>query len=123
MGVKKGFSLIELSVAIVVLILICSGILGIISQGIFNLRRSQERSVAYSLAREVLERYFNWAALPANGTYQNPPPYPATINNVTYNVSLRVADGPVAVNQLKEIEVAVSWGNQSYRLYCFKAYY
>lgn len=124
MGIrKKAFSLIEISVAILMLSLICSGVLGVISQGISYLQRSRERTTAYNLAREVIERYFQWSSLPANGSYVNPAPYPLTINNITYNVNLNISDGPVAPAVLKQVEVTVSWGTQQYDLITLKSDY
>lgn len=115
MAVKKGFSLIEVSIALVVLSLIVVGMLQIFSQGSLYLKRSRERTVAYNLAKEAMERYFS----------PNPDPalYSAAVNNITYNVALNISDGPVEPSRLKQIDVTVSWGNDSYRLVSLKADY
>ncbi|MFH1339348.1 MAG: type II secretion system protein [Candidatus Omnitrophota bacterium] len=64
---KRGFSLIEISVAVALLALILGGMLGIFWQGFVAEKKSQERTIAYSLAREKLEEYSR-IPLPANGT-------------------------------------------------------
>lgn len=123
MAVKKGFSLIEVSIAIVLISLIVSGTLGVFSQGFSYLKKYRERTVAYNLGREVMERYSNWGSLPANGTHSNPSPYPAILNKITYNVNLTILPDPVYPTVLKQINVVVSWGTQSYTLVALKANY
>jgi prepilin-type N-terminal cleavage/methylation domain-containing protein len=120
---KRAFSLIEISIAIVLISLIVSGTLGVFSQGFSYLKKYRERTVAYNLGREVMERYFTWP-LPADGTHSNPAPYyPVTLNNVTYNVNLTISPDPVYPTAMKQISVVISWGTQSYTLVSLKANY
>lgn len=134
---EKGFTLIEVSIALVILALIVGWMLGIFWQE-FNIRKqSEERTVAYSLAREVIEEYSDWGRLtaragtpPANGVYTNPPA-PVTFNNLTYTPRLTISDGPCVSgisgcppnNELKQISVTITWGTKSFTLTTLKANY
>lgn len=123
MAIKKGFSLIEISIAMAILSLLVVGTLGSFNQGFLYLKSSREKSAAYLLAQEVAERYSSWTNIPANGNYTNPSPYPVTLNRVIYNVTLTVSDGPVLPAELKQVGVRVAWGRQSYSLTTLKANY
>jgi Tfp pilus assembly protein PilV len=118
----SGLSLIEVTVSIVILAIICGGMFSVSSQGFAASRKSRERIAASMFAKEILEEYADWNRLaamtggnpPLNGTYANPPAA-VTRNNVTYTPSITVSNGPVAIaaNQLKQLEVTVSWPNGS----------
>lgn len=123
MGLKRGFSLIEISIALVIMTLVAAGMLEAFSLGFGYLKKSQEREVIYSLAQEVMEGYFDWNTLPPNGNYTNPTPYPAIINGASYDVRLNISDSPIQPAELKQIEVIVSRGTESYSLLTLKADY
>ena len=124
-----AFSLIEVSIA---LLLIIGGLLIVFNQGFYFTNRIKNRLVAYNLAQKILEEYFDWEELDTldgnsdgivtNGSYTDPP-YPVTINNVTYTPVLDISDGPVLGTHLKHIEVTISWGGKSFTLGCLKAHY
>jgi len=134
---KKGFSLIEVIAALTIMVLILGGMLGILWQGFAAGRNSQQRTVAYNLARQFMEEYSDWVRLtaragnpPVNGSYTNPP-NPVIINNITYTPILTISDGPCVPGmpfcppntELKQLNVTVSWGIESYTLTTFKANY
>jgi len=118
MAIRKGFTLIEISITVVILALLCSGMLGIFAQGFSYLKQSKERTIACNLAREVMERYFDWSSLSSN-----PPPYSVTLNNITYNVNLTISDGPVSPNELKQLDVNISWPGGTFNISTLKANY
>jgi len=64
---NKGLSLIESIVAIAVLVIIMAGSLQVLDQGSFSSLKTREQTVAYGLARETLEDYFDWDSLRALG--------------------------------------------------------
>jgi prepilin-type N-terminal cleavage/methylation domain-containing protein len=115
---RKGFSLIEVAVAISVLGLMFGGMLMVFDRGALASRKTQQQAVAYNLARAFLEQYSNWNGLDGldgafdgvvtNNTYTNPP-LPATINNIVYIPSLAVSDGPINPTQLKQLDITISW--------------
>ncbi|MFH1768624.1 MAG: hypothetical protein ABH858_05655 [Candidatus Omnitrophota bacterium] len=119
----KSLSLIEVAIAICILALISGGMLAVFHQGFTRLEKTQKRTGAYNLAREVMEEYSDWSSLPPNGTYNNPLPYPALINGVTYNVDLTISDGPLQPASLKQISVDVSWNSENYTVETLKADY
>ena len=118
----SGLSLIEVTVSIVILAIICGGMFAVSSQGFAASRKSREGINASMFAKEIIEEYADWNRLvartggnpPVNGIYANPPSA-VTRNNVTYTASITVSNGPVAAaaNQLKQLEVTVSWPNGS----------
>ena len=114
----KGFSLIEVAVAVALLALVFGGTLAVFNQGAIASRKTQQQAAAYSLARAFLEQYSDWNSLDmldgsldgavTNNTYMNPPA-PATSNNILYTPSLTVSDGPINPTQLKRLDITVSW--------------
>ena len=96
----------------------------IFSQGFYLTNTTKKKVVAYNLAQGILEEYFDWSAISGlgNGSHTNPP-YPVTINNVTYTPCLTISDGPVLGTYLKRIEVTVSWDGGNFTLGCLKAHY
>lgn len=114
----KGFSLIEVAVAIALLALVFGGTLAVFDRGAIASRRTQQQAAAYSLARSFLEQYSDWNSLDildgslngvvTNNTYVNPPA-PAALNNIAYTPSLAVSDGPTNPTQLKRLDITVSW--------------
>jgi len=128
---KGGFSLIEVVMAVVILASVISVMIGIFWQGFNAGIKSQERTVAHSLAVATVEGFSGWDRLialagnpPANGTYMNPPDS-VTLNNIVYSWTLNISDGPMSSypNELKRIDVTVSWGTESYTLTTLKADY
>jgi len=114
--IQKGLSLIEISIAVVILTLIAGGMLGIFSQGFNAAEKSQERTAAYSLAREKLEESFRYP-FPSNSSGTT------TRDNIVYNWTLTVSDDPIYPGELKRLAVAVSWGTENYTLVTLKADY
>ena len=104
---KKGFSLIEVSIAVCILALILAGMLEIFNQGSNAAKKSKDSAAAYSLAREKLEAY-SFAPLPPDGTisenYGTIAEFP-DFRRVT-NVSDYLYPG-----ELKQIVVTVWWNN------------
>lgn len=115
---RRGFSLIEVSLSLAILAMVLSGILGIFGQGYLDLKKTKERAVAYSLAREALERYYNWASLPLTGAT-----YSVNINGVNYNVNVAVVDGPVHPSELKQLNVLLTWPTGNFSLSTLKGIY
>ena len=113
---RKGFSLIEVSIAILILALIAGGMLEIFSQGFNEAKKSRERTAAYSLAREKLEENFRYP-FPSDSSGAD------TRNGIVYNWRLTVAGGPIHPKELKQLRVTVSWGTESYTLTTLKADY
>ncbi len=113
---RRALSLIEVCISTVIIAIIIAATLGIFSGGYRYLRKSRTRVAAYSLAREVMEEYSDWATLPAIGTYTNPPD-PVILNNVTYTPTLVIGDGPCPPampgcppnNLLKRLNITISW--------------
>ena len=127
---KKSLSLIEVGIALVLLALILTGMLRVFSQGFAQSRKTQESTSAVSLAREVLEFYYDWNELDdldgtsdgvvTNGTY-NPAAF--NINNVNYTFSLVVSDGPVSPTRLKQLSLTTTWVNGAITINTLKANY
>ena len=115
-----GFSLIEVSAAMAILLLAIAGLSEMLWQGFTAAKKSQEHTAAHNLAREAMETYSDWNSLPGDGTYANPSPYPVVLNNVTYNFSLGVTTAQAG---LKRIDVTVSWSRGSFSLISLKADY
>ena len=129
---KRCFSLIEVSIAVLILALISGGMLEIFFQGFNAAKKSMERTTAYSLARGIIEEYSDWDTLDkldgtydgtvTNGVYTNPPNQ-VSLSGVSYTPTLTVADGPIHPDKLKQLTVTVSWGTESYTLTTLKADY
>jgi prepilin-type N-terminal cleavage/methylation domain-containing protein len=148
---ERGFSLIEVMIAVAILATLVTGMLGVIGQGFLTGRNSQQLTVAYSLAREILEEYSLWDNLDkldsgscasdgtlVNNTYSssNQPACTQyvfnsiTLNNVVYAPRLMIANGPcisgipcVPSNQLHQLTVTISWLTNSRSFTTLKANY
>ncbi|OQX54094.1 MAG: hypothetical protein B5M48_01680 [Candidatus Omnitrophica bacterium 4484_213] len=112
---KKGFSIIEVSVAIVILIFIVGGMLTIFVQGSRETGVSRQRTAAYNLATQIMERHFVFPPSNHNGS--------ENINGVQYDWHLDVEDAPVYPAELKQLTVGIQWGSENYTLTTFKADY
>lgn len=148
---ERGFSLIEVVIAVAILATLVTGMLGTIGQGFLTGRNSQQITVAYSLAREILEEYSLWGnldklnsgscasdGLVTNNTY-SPSNQPActqyvfntiTLNNIVYTPRLMISNGPCISgvpcppsNELHQLNVTISWGTSSRSFTTLKANY
>lgn len=103
----KGFSLIEVVVAIAILSLLLGGMLTIFSQGFNAAKRTRNQAVAVNLARAAAEEYSSWGM--ANRTSGVYPLSDVNLNNVTYGRIIQISDGPVSPSQLKRLDTVISW--------------
>ena len=128
---SKGFSLIEVAIAIALLALFFGGMLGIFERGAIASRKTQERTVAHSLARAAFEQYASWSALDGldgstdgtvtNGAYALTV---STLNNITYTPVLTIANGPIFPLQLKQLSLTITWtGAPPFTISTLKANY
>ena len=116
----KGFSLIEVVVAIAILALLLGGVLAIFSQGFQVDKRARNQAIAVNLARAAAEEYSNWTKLtelddtpwitphngPVNDIYNLGE---VNLNNVTYDRTIQIFSGPVSPGQLKRLEAVITW--------------
>jgi hypothetical protein len=84
-----------------------------------NILNTRIRLCAYNIARGVMEEFSDWTALDSldsstdgtvsNAFYQNRTT--STLNNIQYNCSIRISNGPVSYvpAPLKQMDVIVSW--------------
>ena len=100
---KRAVTLIEVTIAIALLLLILGGLTTTFSQGSRLTRRHKGRVVAYNLARAKFEEKF--ISFPANETSN------ITLNDIAYNITFNVTDGPIYPSELKRFDVIVSWDN------------
>jgi prepilin-type N-terminal cleavage/methylation domain-containing protein len=150
--IKNGFSLIEVVTAIAIIALISGGAMEILRQGFVAARKTQQEAAAYNLARELMERFSDWNTLDqldssgcsANTTVVNTlagNPYSPTnqplcalnpfntitLNNIVYTPQLAISDGPIFPEQLKRLEITISWTEGSmtrtFRINTLKANY
>ena len=112
---KKGFTIIEVSVATVILIFIVGGMLTIFAQGSKETGISRQRTAAYNLATEIMERHFDFPPLEDSGS--------ESINGVQYDWDLDVEDEPAYPAELKQLTVGIDWGTENYTLTTLKADY
>lgn len=61
---KSGFSIIEITIALAVLVFILSGMLSVLNSGFLASRKTNKRTTAYSLLREKLEEKFSTVVWP-----------------------------------------------------------
>ena len=103
----KGFSLIEVVVAIAILALLLGGVLAIFSQGFNAAKRTRNQAGAVSLARAAAEEYSSWeSANRTSGTYNLGD---VNLNNVTYGRTMQISDDPDFPGQLKRLDAVLSW--------------
>lgn len=126
----KGFSLIEVAIALALLALFFGGMLGIFERGAIASRKTQERTVAHNLARAAFEQYASWSALDGldgstDGVVTNGP-YPltvSTLNNITYTPVLTIGNGPIVSLQLKQLSLSITWASETFTISTLKADY
>jgi len=122
---KKAFTLIETAVAIVILTIVLSSIVGVFSKGFSLLRMSQEKTAALGLAQGIMEEFSDWDTITSWGDcaddtdvgnfsyseYASDPGDPVSLNGVNYICALTIADVPVGINNnvFKKVKVDVSW--------------
>jgi prepilin-type N-terminal cleavage/methylation domain-containing protein len=126
----KGFSLIEVAIALALLALFFGGMLGIFERGAIASRKTQERTVAHNLARAAFEQYASWSDLDGldgttdgvviNGAY---PLTVSTLNNIAYTPVLTIANGPIFPLQLKQLSLAITWASGTFTISTLKADY
>lgn len=126
----KGFSLIEVAIALALLALFFGGMLGVFERGAMASRKTQERTVVHSLARAAFEQYAFWSALDGldgatdgvvtNGAYALTV---STLNNITYTPILTITDGPISPLQLKQLSLTITWTGGTWTISTLKADY
>lgn len=124
---KQGYSLVEVAISLALLALILSGMLSVFERGFSAASKTKQGTVMYNIARQSMEQYSLFSAIPANGAYALAA---VTLNNTTYNRTLNVADGPCVAgqpcppnNELKQVTVTVTTGTNTFSLVTFKANY
>lgn len=124
---KRGYSIIEVAISLALLALILSGMLEVFNRGFSAASKTKQSAVMYNLARQTLEQYSLFSAIPANGTYALAA---VILNSTTYNRTLDIADGPCVTgqlcppnNELKQVTVTVTTGTNTFSLVTLKADY
>jgi len=122
-----GFSLMEVALATVIFAIVIMTLLGIFTQGYLYSRQMRMASVAYFLAQEKLEEYYNASAVF---------PIPANVSmtsfggdfaqyNFTVNFTCPLVFGAETHDNLALINVTVYWlgrqGQRSFSLNTFLA--
>ena len=108
---KRGFTLLETCVALVVMMIGGLGVAAVFAYAIRNNTGARDRAAAIAVAQQEVERlrnlYFTDASLTATGT-----PTPRTIQSAgrSYTVSTRITDTTASV---KTIQVTVTPQNSS----------
>ncbi len=111
---KKGFSLVEIMVALVILALLASGLFSVIVSGRYLVGRSRKRFQAIEIAKGEIERLKSFirgdtnASVDANSTW-------TTLDTTTYppfSVRYKVEPAPGAY-QYKKITCQVQWNETS----------
>ena len=113
MVIRKSFSLIEVSTAVVLLAIITSGMLGVFSQGAKVVRKSANRAIAYNLAQEKIEEKIYWVdggADPSGEALGNVTGFPGFQREVVVGFYSDPPDIPVNTS-LGIITVNVLWDN------------
>lgn len=102
MAMKDGFSLIEVVVTILMIVLISTGMLAIFGQGFNYIKRTKDRSIAYNLVQEELER--------ASSSYGSIAGYSKkSLNPEGFSSFYRELDVDVLSANLKRYNVTVWW--------------
>ena len=98
---KKGFSLIELMVAVVILAIVSFGIFLAFSTGFQTMNDAKDRTIATNYAQQILEDY-------KNSHFEKIKPFSDSIEGVkfTQNVDVQIVDGNA---NLKNVMVQISW--------------
>lgn len=127
---RKGFTIIEVAAALALLVLFFGGMLDIFDRGAIASRKTQEYTVAHSLARAAFEQYASWSALDGldgitngivtNGAYALTA---STLNNITYTPALTITDGPIFPLQLKQLSLTIAWASRTFTISTLKADY
>lgn len=103
---KRGFSLIEISIAIAALAIISSGIIGMFSQGFSYMKKSKERTVVYNLAQEKLEEKLSLSPWPPVSEAKT-----AVLGFPGFYRQVIITSPYAGFNDLAQIRVTVYWDN------------
>jgi len=121
----KGFTLVEIMIAMVILGLLAAGFFGVMTSGRYLVSRSKRRMAAYELARRQLE--FRRSQVRADTWYSGAGPLApggwsawgcsTTVGNITYQSRIRVdtvtaAQGctnPTTADCPRRVTVQVRW--------------
>lgn len=136
MRTKRGFSIIEIAIALALLALVLGGTLSVLDRGFSSARKTRQSAIAYSLIREKLEE-FSSSTYPSLFFTPNPscpcPPYTAppdearaAVSGFTgYDREVDVTCPYLGFNNLARITVTVWWNNgaQSQSISTLKANY
>lgn len=99
--VIRGFSLIEVAIAIVVLGLVAGTVISVFAAGAKAARKTQQQTIAYNLLREKLEEKFSW------------PPSSEALTTVTgftdFQRQVTVTSPYLGNANLARINVTVQW--------------
>lgn len=107
---KKGFSLIEICIAIALLAIILGFMLKIFSQGYRYVRKSKLQTVACFLAQEKTEENSVWP--PPDGTGTHTEDYGSIADFPDFKRVVVIADDPIPTlpaGSLKQLDVTVYW--------------
>lgn len=102
----RGFSIIEVIAAITILFLILGGMLGLFWQGFNSVKKSQDYTVAYSLAREKLEEKIAVSPWPPVSEAQAAVP-----GFAGFEREVVITCPYLGYNDLAYIQVRVFWNN------------
>jgi prepilin-type N-terminal cleavage/methylation domain-containing protein len=149
----RGFSLMEMLIALAVLLIALSSMFGVFSQGAKYLAQIKAALPAYMVARNTVEKYFSWAQLDGldnvvdnavtNGEYSHatdPARFPLvnmtlftpSAANASYTSGINITNvtNPAGTtmypNRLKRMKVSVAWfdgNNRVFNLTTLKADY
>jgi prepilin-type N-terminal cleavage/methylation domain-containing protein len=104
---EKGFSLIEVAVAVIILALILTGVTGIFWQGFAQAKKAQDDTIAMNLARERIETLSNASSLPTDGVIVED--YGSISGFPAFKRRTLVIDAGAVNGELKQIFVTVYW--------------
>lgn len=105
---NKGLSLIEVTVAVAILALVFGGMLGVFWQGFNTGEESKRRTIAYSLAKEGLERKSTFSPWPPTSESR------AGVSGFSgFEREVAVTCPYLGNNDLARIRITVWWNNGS----------
>jgi len=132
---RQGFSLIEVTMASAILLVVLLSLLSIFEQGNFYFSRNKFKVPGYNIARGFMEQYYDWASLDAldgvtngtvmNGSYSLPNVALSVFSekNTTFSSALNITNGTINATLLKRVRVTVTWPGGNFSLVTLKARY